>query len=65
MKIFLQPFSLFKKNIWLLMAQECSLSIGGGYLFGRLAQDQCGKVNFVCPDMILAFVLDLKQLSNI
>ena len=28
MKIFLQPFSLFKKNIWQLMAQECSLSIG-------------------------------------
>ena len=28
MKIFLQPFLLFKKNIWQLMAQECSLSIG-------------------------------------
>ena len=28
MKIFLQPFSLFKKKIWQLMAQECSLSIG-------------------------------------
>ena len=58
MKIFLQPFSLFKKNIWQLMAQESSLSIG--YLFGRLAQEQCGKVNCVRPDMILAFVRGLK-----
>ena len=40
------------------MAQECSLSIG--YLFGRLAQEQCGKVNCVRPDMILAFVRGLK-----
>ena len=60
MKIFLQPFFLFKKNIWQLMAQECSLSIGRGKLFGRLAQEQCGKVNCVRPDMILAFVRGLK-----
>ena len=58
MKIFLQPFSLFKKNIWQLMAQECSLSIG--LLFGCLAQEQCGKVNCVRHDMILAFLRGLK-----
>ena len=65
MKTFLRPFSLFrwfKKSICQLLAKECALSTGK--LPRRLAQEQCGLVNWPRPKWSKICRRAVKQKSN-
>ena len=65
MKIFLRPFSLFrwfKKSSCQLLAKECALSTGK--LPRRLAQEQCGLVNWPRPKWPKMCRRAVKQKSN-
>ena len=65
MKTFLRPFSLFhwfKKSSCQLLAKECALSTGK--LPRRLAQEQCGYVNWLRPKWPKMCWRAVKQKSN-
>ena len=65
MKTFLRPISLFrwfKKSSRQLLAKECAISTGK--LPRRLAQEQCGKVNWPRPKWPKMCWRAVKQKSN-